>query len=642
MCGITGKLHFDPNQPVDPAFIQRMNRVITHRGPDDEGVWTAGPVGLGQRRLAIIDLSPTGHQPMNNEDGTVWITFNGEIYNHPQLRPELERRGHTYRGGSDTETILHLYEEYGRDCVKHLRGMFAFALWDQKRHCLLLARDRFGKKPLVYAETQTGLLFASELKALLQDETVSTTVNERALHTYLTYGFVPAPATAFTQIHKLPPAHTLLWENGRCSLERYWTLPYAPKLAISETEAAEQTLALLREATRIRLMSDVPLGAFLSGGIDSSAVVALMAEAMSEPVKTFSIGFEDESFDETPFARQVAQQYGTEHHEFIVKPDALAVLPDLVWAYGEPFADSSALPTYYVAKMTRQHVTVALNGDGGDEAFAGYERYLAEQLGSRYTQLPAWLRTGIIAPLTRRLPEPGGRKNPVRRFKNFILAQESPADRRYVRWLMLMDNATKQRLYTPDFAQRMAGIDAVQWMVDAQQACDSTDPLDRLLFADNTTYLPDDLLVKVDIAAMQHSLEPRSPFLDHELAEFAARLPAHYKLRGRTNKYILKKALEKHLPANILYRDKRGFAVPIDRWFRAEMRQVAYAVLLDQRTLNRGLFDGQAVRTLLDEHSSGRMNHRHRIWELLMLELWYRSYVDRPRSTLTGPAEGIL
>ena len=268
MCGITGKLHFDPNQPVDPAFIQRMNRVITHRGPDDEGVWTAGPVGLGQRRLAIIDLSPTGHQPMSNEDGTVWITFNGEIYNHPQLRPELERRGHTYRGGSDTETILHLYEEYGRDCVKHLRGMFAFALWDQKRHCLLLARDRFGKKPLVYAETQTGLLFASELKALLQDETVSTTVNERALHTYLTYGFVPAPATAFTQIHKLPPAHTLLWENGRCSLERYWTLPYAPKLAISETEAAEQTLALLREATRIRLMSDVPLGAFLSGGID--------------------------------------------------------------------------------------------------------------------------------------------------------------------------------------------------------------------------------------------------------------------------------------------------------------------------------------------------------------------------------------
>jgi asparagine synthase (glutamine-hydrolysing) len=641
MCGITGKLHLDPTHPVDEALIHRMNSVLVHRGPDDEGIWIDGPIGLGQRRLAIIDLSPTGHQPMSNEDGTVWITHNGEIYNHLELRADLERCGHRYRGTSDTETILHLYEEYGRAFVRYLRGMFAFAIWDSRRCRLLLVRDRFGKKPLLYAETADGLTFASEIKALLQDPTISRDVDEVALHHYLTYGYVPAPQTAFRQIRKLPPASTLLWEDGRISVERYWTLSYTPKLEIGEEEAAEQLLALLRQVTRLRLMSEVPLGAFLSGGIDSSAIVALMAEAMGEPVKTFSIGFDDPTFDELHYARQVAEQYATDHHEFTVTPDALAVLPELVWAYGEPYADSSALPTYYVARETRRYVTVALNGDGGDEAFAGYERYLATRLATRYEQVPRWLREGIVAPLARRLPESTGRKDFFRRLKRFVLAMGDSPERRYARWIILLDNADKERLYTPEFRTRMAEVDSLALLEQAYAAADSPDFVERTQFVDVHTYLPDDLLVKVDVAAMIHALEGRSPFLDHELAEFAARLPVDYKLRGRTSKYILKRALRDHLPASILYRDKQGFGMPVGRWFRRELRPVAYDVLLDPRTLQRGILDGDAVRALLDEHVSGLVNHGYRIWELLFLELWFRTYVDRPRAALLGPAEGI-
>jgi len=642
MCGINGKLYCDSMRPVDEALIRRMNGILHHRGPDDEGVWIGGSIGLGHCRLAIIDLSPTGHQPMSNEDGTVWLTYNGEIYNHLDLRTGLERRGHRYHSTSDTETIIHLYEEYGRDCVHYLRGMFAFALWDDRQRCLLLARDRFGKKPLLYAETGGGLTFASEIKALLQDPAVSRDVDDVALHHYLTYGYIPGPQTAFRQIHKLPPASTLLWENGRISIERYWTLRYTPKLEIGEEEATEQLLALLRDATRMRLMSEVPLGAFLSGGVDSSAIVALMAEAMDEPVKTFSIGFDDQTFNELHYARQVAQRYATDHHEFIVTPDALAILPELVWAYGEPYADSSALPTYYVARETRRYVTVALNGDGGDEAFAGYERYLAARLAARYERAPRWLREGIVAPLARRLPESTRRKDPVRQLKRFVMAMETSPERRYARWIILLDNLEKERLCTPEFRARMAGIDSLVLLEQAYAAADSPDFVERTQFVDVHTYLPDDLLVKVDVATMIHSLEGRSPFLDHEVAEFAARLPPEYKLRGRTSKYILKRAMRNHLPDSILHRDKQGFAMPVGRWFRHELRPVAYDVLLDPRTLQRGILEGSAVHALLDEHVSGQVNHGYRIWELVFLELWFRTYVDRPRAMLSGPAEEIL
>jgi asparagine synthase (glutamine-hydrolysing) len=642
LCGISGKLHFAPARPVDEALIRRMNGTLRHRGPDDEGVWIDGPIGLGHCRLSIIDLSPSGHQPMPNEDGTVWIVYNGEIYNHLDLRADLERRGHRYHSTSDTETILHLYEEHGRDCVQHLRGMFAFALWDGRNRRLLLARDRFGQKPLFYAETAEGLAFASEIGSLLQDPAVSREVDEVALHHYLTYGYIPAPQTAFRCVRKLPPANTLVWENGHISIERYWALRYTPKLAINEEEAAERLLELLREATRLRLMSEVPLGAFLSGGIDSSAVVALMAEATAEPVKTFSIGFDDQTFSEVHYARQVAERYATDHHEYTVTPDALAVLPELVWAYGEPYADSSALPTYYVARETRRHVTVALNGDGGDEAFAGYERYLAARLAARYERAPRWLRERIIAPLARRLPESTRRRDYVRHFKRFVLAMGDSPQRRYARWIILLDNPDKERLYAPDFRAHMAEVDSLNLLEQAFAAADSPDFVERAQFADVHTYLPDDLLVKVDVATMVHALESRSPFLDHELAEFAARLPANYKLRGRTSKHILKRALHSHLPPSILHRDKQGFALPIGRWFRHELRQAAYDVLLDPRTLRRGMLDGGAVRALLDEHISGQANHGYRIWELLFLELWFRTTIDRPRTELTGPAEGII
>lgn len=642
MCGITGKLNFKADEPVSKTLIGQMNNLLTHRGPDDEGLWVRGQIGLGQRRLSIIDLSPTGHQPMTNEDSTIWITYNGEIYNHAELREKLEKKGHRYRGNSDTETILHLYEEYGRECVKHLRGMFAFALWDQPNRRLLLARDRFGQKPLLYAHTADGLVFASEIKAVLQDPSVSTDLNELAIHHYFTYGYIPNPLTAFQSICKLPPATTLLWQNGSISIEKYWTLSYTPKLNLSEAEASEQLLELLRESTRLRLMSDVSLGAFLSGGVDSSAIVALMAETMDEPVKTFSIGFDDSSFNELHYARQVAQRYGTDHHEYVVTPDTLAVLPELVWAYGEPYADSSALPTYYVSKEARQFVTVALNGDGGDEAFTGYERYLAVRLAAKYEKIPRFLRQNIINKLAQYLPESTHRKDPLRRFKRFVLAMDNSPEQRYARWVILADNETKARLYTPEFQARMATVDSLDLLEDAYKLADSDDFVERTQFVDNSLYLPDDLLVKVDIATMIHSLEGRSPFLDHKLAEFAAQLPIHYKLKGRQSKYLLKKTLQNHLPSSILYRDKQGFGVPVGRWFRGELRQVAYDVLLDSRTVNRNICNPNTVKILLDQHVSGQVNNWSKIWQLLVLELWFRSYVDRPRNDLVAFAEGII
>lgn len=641
MCGIAGKLNFDLHQPVAEALICRMTGLLHHRGPDDEGYWVQGPVGLGHRRLAIIDLSPTGHQPMSNEDNSIWITFNGEIYNHQELRVALEKRGHRYRGHSDTETIVHLYEEYGRDCVKHLRGMFAFAIWDERRRCLLLARDRFGQKPLLYAHTAGGLTFASEIKAILQNPDVPIQVNDVAIHHYLTYGYVPTPLTAFQHIYKLPPATTLLWQNGQLSLETYWRLSYTPKLTLTEADAEEQLLALLREAVQLRLMSEVPLGAFLSGGLDSSAIVALMAGLMSEPVKTFSIGFNDPSFDELAYARQVACQYATEHYEFIVTPNALEVLPELVWAYGEPYADSSALATYYVAKQTRQYVTVALNGDGGDEALAGYDRYRATRLAAYFEKIPRWLRRGVITSIIGRLPESTAKKDLFGRLKRFALALDTTPERRYARWVTLLANADKLGLYSPDFRARVSDIDSFSIIEQHYARADSPDFVERTQFVDVHTYLPDDLLVKVDIATMLNSLEGRSPFLDHKLAEFTARLPVRYKLRGRVSKYLLKRALPHHLPPTILWRDKQGFGVPVGRWFRQELRQTAYDILLDRRTLERDIFEYTALRQLLDDHITGGINHGQRIWELIALELWFRTYIDRSRSHLTGPLAAI-
>lgn len=557
MCGIVGIV--DSNgQPIDEAVLESMCTAILHRGPDDEGYYVgsnpgarsgsqrrgAASVGLGIRRLSIIDLA-TGKQPIHNEDKTVWVVLNGEIYNYPELRSELEAKGHHFYTQSDTEAIVHAYEEYGDEVPKRLRGMFAFALWDENQQKLLLARDRVGKKPLLYSIIGSKLVFASEFQAILQHPAVSREINESAISHYLSFMCVPAPLTAFSGVRKLEPGHLLIWQRGEIEIRKYWSLDFRNKIDISEAEAGERVVGLLRDAVRVRLMSDVPLGAFLSGGIDSSAVVALMSELSSERVKTFSIGFEEQEFNETGHARRVAERFGTDHHEFIVRPIAIDVLPKLVKHYGEPYADSSAIPTYYLAKMTRQHVTVALNGDGGDECFAGYERYAAMRLADRYHQLPRLLREQVLGPAIAAMPEAGSSRSRLGKARRFLDVAGRPRAERYLRWTSAFSDELKAELCTSEFLERTANASALGWVQPWFEGNGEIDIVDRALMADTSNYLPNDLLVKVDIATMAVSLEARSPFLDHHLMEFVASLPATYKLRGLTTKYLLKNALKR-------------------------------------------------------------------------------------------------
>ncbi|MDH4137367.1 MAG: asparagine synthase (glutamine-hydrolyzing) [Anaerolineae bacterium] len=633
MCGICGKLHFDSNNPVDESLIYRMNKVLDHRGPDDEGVYVNHNVGLGQKRLAIIDLSPHGHQPMPNEHKTVWIVFNGEIYNFLELRPILERKGHRFSSQTDTEVVIHLYEEYGADCVKYLRGTFAFALWDANRQRLLLGRDRIGQKPLCYAIVNDGLIFASEIKAILQDPAVKREVDPIAVHYYLTYGYVPVSQCAFTGVKKVPPAHILIWEKGKINVERYWELSYAQKIDLTEEETCEHLLELLRECTEIRLVSDVSLGAFLSGGIDSSSVVAMMSQLSDEPVKTYSVGFEDQSFNELQYARIVAQLYNTDHHEIIVKPNALEVLPKLVWHYDEPYADSSAVPTYYVAKATREHVTVALNGDGGDESFAGYPRYVERQRLEHIIQyvqmMPEGLRKTVVASLSKLAPEQISRNVFLRRLRWLLNnASATPAER-YGCFMTIFHNEMREQLYSADFSNAVAHVDPARLQLDYFDHTDALDMTEKAIYADIMTYLPGDLLAKMDIASAVVSLESRSPYLDHRMLEFAARLPVDYKLRGDITKYILKKALSGLLPDDVLHRRKMGFGVPLGRWFRQELKEYAYQVLLDNVSISRGYFSSTYVKALLDDHMVGRGDNSRRMWALLNLELWHRMFIDQ-------------
>src|SRR5436305_2751373 len=519
MCGIAGIVNKD-GAPVDRELLTRMNDEIRHRGPDDDGVKFSGGVGLAMRRLAIIDLAH-GQQPIHNQDRTAWIVVNGEIYNYRELREQLEKLGHQLYTNSDTEAIVHAYDQWGTDCPKYLRGMFAFAIWDERTKSLFLARDRVGKKPLLYAQFDGQLVFGSEFNALLQHPGVSRDVDYEAIHYYLSFICVPAPLTAYRAIRKLEPGHSLLWRNGEVKIERYWQLDFSKKLNISEQEAGERVVDLLREAVRIRLMSEVPLGAFLSGGIDSSAVVALMAQESSERVKTFSIGFEEQDFSELHHARRLAEHVGADHHEFIVRPDAMEVLPTLVEHYGEPFADSSAIPSYYVSRETRRHVTVALNGDGGDECFAGYERYAAMRLAERYRKLPAPLREGGIKQAVNLLPSSNLRRSRVRSLKRFLHSASLPPVERYLRWVSVLDRAAKDALYTDEFQHETAEYDPASWIAPWFTQANGAGVVDASLLADTMTYLPNDLLVKVDIASMAVSLEARSPFLDHHVIEFA-------------------------------------------------------------------------------------------------------------------------
>ncbi|CAN5271737.1 MAG: asparagine synthase (glutamine-hydrolyzing) [Pyrinomonadaceae bacterium] len=628
MCGIVGTVRRD-GQAVDENVLAAMCTAIRHRGPDDDGFYVNGPVGLAMRRLAIIDLK-SGQQPIRNADATAWIVFNGEIYNYRNLRAELERRGHAFYTDSDTEAIVHAYDEYGADCPRHLRGMFAFAIWDESKQELFLARDRVGKKPLLYAETSSGLVFGSEFSALLKHPEVSRDVDHEALHYYLSFMCVPAPLTAYRQIRKLEPGHSLRYtpRTGEIKIERYWQPDFSKKIKLNEAEAGERAIELLRDAVRVRLMSEVPLGAFLSGGIDSSAVVALMSQESAAPVKTFSIGFEEQDFSELHHARRVAEHVGAEHHEFIVRPDALEVLPTLVEHYGEPYADSSAIPTYYVARETRRHVTVALNGDGGDECFAGYERYAAMRLAERYRKLPGALREGVIRKAVELVPTPELRRSRARSLKRFLQAASLPPVERYLRWVSVLDPAAKDDLYTDEFRREVGGHDPAQWLAPWFATANGAGVVDAALLADTMTYLPNDLLVKVDIASMAVSLEARSPFLDHHVIEFAASLPEHFKLRGLTTKYLLKKVLPQLVPAENLKRPKMGFGVPLGHWFRGQMKNFLTETLLSEKALSRRLFKREAVTRMCELHTRGERDYAHQLWTLLMLELWFVRFID--------------
>jgi asparagine synthase (glutamine-hydrolysing) len=644
MCGIAGRLNYRSGAPVARSLVRGMCDLLAHRGPDGEDVWVTGDIGFGHRRLAIIDLSPGGRQPMSTPDGDLTITFNGEIYNFQELRRELESKGHAFRSRSDTEVMLAAYRQWGVDCLSRFRGMFAFALWDAPARKLFIARDRVGKKPLHYWQDRDGLSFASEPKAFLADPSFAAHPNLEALSAYLNYQYVPSPLSAFAGVHKLPPAHFLLVEDGSVKVERYWKLSYAAKRQLTEDEACEELLTRLREAVRLRLISDVPLGAFLSGGIDSSAVVALMAGLSDAPVKTFSIGFDEKAFDELPYARLVAKQYGTDHHEFIVRPDATEIFPQLVWHYNEPYADASAIPTYYLSQMARRHVTVALNGDAGDENFAGYRRYIPSTPAARFDRLPSAVRRAVGG-FARIAPAPERADSVVYRSRQWLRRLSDTPEGRYSRRVMVFDPDLKSEVCSPEFLAAADHGSAPRFLQQAFEQSDAENFVDALLDVDVNYYLSDCLLVKVDIATMAHGLEGRSPMLDHEFMEFAASLPADLKLRGAHTKYIFKRAVRPLLPAAIIDRPKKGFGVPLESWFRNELRDLSGDLLLDGRLTARGYFKHGAVSRMLDEHRRGVASWHNQLWSLLMLESWHRMFIDeRPSAaplSASAPAVGI-
>jgi asparagine synthase (glutamine-hydrolysing) len=623
MCGIAGRFNYDPRRPVDAGVLSAMTDAVLHRGPDAAGHYLAPGIGLGHRRLSIIDLS-TGDQPLANEDGSVQVVFNGEIYNFAEVRAELVTRGHRFRTGSDTEIIVHGYEEWGERCVDRFRGMFAFALWDAKARRLLLARDRLGVKPLYYAELPgVGIVFGSEIKSLLEDADVSRDWRPDAIDAYLTLLYIPAPDTIYRAVRKLPPAHILVAEAGGIRVSRYWDLPFTGDGDDAREEAyLEELDALLREAVGLRLISDVPLGAFLSGGIDSSAVVAYMKDASGTPPVTISVGFNDREYDEVGHAEAVAKHLECEFHALVADPRVEDLLPKLAWHFDEPFADSSAVPTYYVSKAARDLVTVALSGDGGDELWAGYARHRVEHWEQRVRGAlgparhgAAWL--GNALPLSVK----GARS------LRHLAAQPDEAYARKHAYGMFEPGA-KDRLYSGDFARSVRHSDALASFRGAWHDCPSPDPMDRALYVDARTYMVDDVLTKVDRMSMAVSLEAREPLLDHKLLEFAARVPMSLKIRNGQGKYLLRRVLERRVPRSIVERAKRGFAAPIGQWLRGPLAGMTHELLLDGRLRDRGVLDQHEVARLWDEHRTGRADHPHRLWQLIMLELWFRRFID--------------
>ncbi len=632
MCGICGMLNFNRDEKVEESVVRQMCKVITHRGPDDEGVYVQENVGIGMRRLSIIDLAG-GHQPICNEDGTVWIVFNGEIYNYQSVRAELIRKGHQFSTNSDTETILHAFEEYGEACPEKLNGMFAFAIWDDRNKRLFMARDRLGIKPLYYYLDNDCLIFGSELKSILQVKKVPRNVNPVALDKFLTFEYIPAPLSIFNEIHKLRQGHSLRWDRGRVNIRCYWDFTYNVPKKTSEAEICDELIDILQDAVKIRLMSEVPLGAFLSGGIDSSTIVALMSRVMDKPVKTFSIGFEDATYNELKYARIIAEKFKTEHHEFIIKPNAVDLTENLVKNYvDEPFGDFSLFPTYLVSKMAREYVTVVLSGDGGDELFAGYDPYIANKMARRYEAIPRILRKQVIEKLVAKIPPTEKKKGLVNRLKRFVEGAALPPDLQHVRWMTFLSEAEKDLLYSRDLMKQLNPAEYYDFIRGYFKAMSGCSPIDQQQYVDIKTYMVDDILVKVDRMSMATSLEARVPLIDYRVVEYTTKIPGMLKLAGLSHqktKYILKKAMERFLPHEILYRGKEGFSIPIKNWLKTDLKPMMMEVLSPENIKAEGFFNPDYVEQLKREHLNNVQNHSHRLWALMMFGIWYDIYIRR-------------
>jgi asparagine synthase (glutamine-hydrolysing) len=621
MCGIAGFINMGINEEDAKQLIDNMCEKIHHRGPNERGTWVENDKALGMTRLSIIDV-PGGQQPIFNEDRSVLVVFNGEIYNYKELKARLEQLGHQFRTKSDTESIVHAYEEYGDDCVKHLRGMFSFAIWDRNRQRLLLARDRFAKKPLNYYWDGKRFIFGSEIKSILEAG-VEREVNPIALDEYLVYRYVPAPNTMFKNIMKVPPAHIMVVENGRIETRQYWDLSFVPSCNDDEETAIEHIRELIKDAIKVRLMSEVPLGAFLSGGIDSSLMVGYMSQMIDQPVRTFTIGFDEADFSEVPYARQMAKRFGTDHHEFFVRPNLLDVLPKLAWGYDEPFGDASALSAYYVAKLAKENVSVILAGDGSDELFGGYTHYQREQA---IDHIPGWARQAVG---TASLLMPDGMRG-KRRMRS--LTADLPT--RYVQGTMVFPVGTRERMYRSDYFEQLRDHNPYVRQTSQFQKVRNLDVVSQMQYVDSRNYLIDDIMVKVDKACMLNSLEVRAPFMDQYLAEYVASLPVSYRVNNGKLKYLLKKAASEILPPEILNRKKQGFSVPLKYWFRGELSGFVHDTLESKQARERGIFNPQFVHHLLETHKSNRaVDHSSSIWVMLCLELWFRAYIDSPTPT---------
>ncbi|MBN1546062.1 MAG: asparagine synthase (glutamine-hydrolyzing) [Syntrophaceae bacterium] len=611
---------------MDRELLIRMNRTMIHRGPDDEGYYCRDNAGLGHRRLSIIDLN-SGHQPIYNEDKTKVIVFNGEIYNFLELRSFLQKEGHTLQTKTDTEVIIHAYEQWGAECVQKLRGMFSFAVWDTKKQELFLARDRLGKKPLYYSCDGTKIIFASELKGILEDHTVARDINIEALSDYLSFGYVPYPKTIFRSILKLPPGHFLLNRDHGSRPQQYWDITFAPTLEFSEDELCDSLLTKLQEAVKMRLISDVPLGAFLSGGIDSSIVVALMSQLTNEPVITNSVGFTQKKYSELEHAGFTASLFGTNHHEFVVAPDAVDVVNRLAWHFDEPFADSSAIPTYYVSKMARNNVTVALSGDGGDENFAGYRRYFFDRLENRLRAVfPLFLRRSVIRALATVYPKADWLPQ-VMRAKTLLTNLSLDPVEGYFNSMSYFLPSAKDKVISPELAGELRDYESSELFRRHYGNAGTSDPLSRIQYIDFKTYLTDDILTKVDRASMAVSLEVRVPILDHEFVELAAMIPSCLKLNGRVSKYIFKKTAERLLPPNILNRQKMGFSIPVGEWLRNELKPLVHETILSKEFEGRLFFNQKYVQWLWKQHLAGIRDFTQPLWVLLSFELWARRFL---------------